>query len=1179
MFTKVRYVDPKLYLPNGQPDCNEKLSPSDWVSLARLIKDVELEGQSSNSVSLVVPSGDGSSIANAIYFNSVNGTNTIVCTREDGQGSLFYRCTFEPGTYSFSRTNMDYDDKLWLLDSNGNVLMEDDDDLYSEYTFSEKTTAYVEINYYSRETYGGSTTITISPMPSDEGGTPPSGGRFSAGYRFDNEFFNYDGNLSCDTVFGAKLNGYLSRPKNSGEGKTIDDPVYFTDEQSNGSVTFISSSSFPTKFYKFLLEAGITYTFSRTTNYDDQVWYYNEDGSYDGINRDGTGSFTKRFDKDTFGYLEVGGYNRDRYGSTTFSISPIPKEEIVCLSDFVHIESSNSNIVFGQNSFTYSIWVYEDGAPLNGSVFSLSKNKSVKLCLYIDNRDVFLHNFYNGNNDSKIYEIPSSSFNKRGLKSPVNIILEYDFDFGWCYVYIDGVAAYSEQVSVDTDCDSLMIGDSYLFNNDNFCFNGSLKWFRAYDRALSQQEVLSLSSEFDHRGGDGVSTTYPLGMIPKNLEENTAYVIRKYQDGTPTYLNLSGTDIASVGFFGCPQTTERVFVKLPDEVQDCEWIGELGRVLLTPLTNDYQLNNSTISEFYMNDVELIRNPYGTNPMFRFGISSDSSKFVFEKCRFSSVDCNIDDSNSTSWNNGAGRYFLFTGTIGEFIMRDSVVVNTNVYYDAFQIVNCRKATIRNVDIYSTTSSENYNGFCFGFINGITSQGASQYTYSNYYDYISGSSTGMIDIKNVSMKLRCNAGTYSPGLILSVSCKRLRMDNISIENMDDISNSNSSILAYNGMIVIRGTYDYNVNNVNVSLSNMYKVTYNPVVLFGVSEPSRGQSYTHGKEEYHSIKNVNITIGDDSSKASPENQRNYFYNSTEETYFPLYSVFCVYSASNPSHSIHLVKDCSVYAPRSTAVALYGVRGSFNNINGIVRLDQSHIDIKNLSSIFGYNVIDLWYNGEANIENLSIANPTDDNLIKYNADSSGYTNSHVYVKNSNCQIQRLSFTRNGNGDNNAIIYCPNTKVTNGFFLRGMANMIIPVDIRRAGGHGVSLRLAGYREQEKEFRFPPLPYDGISYILLPGTNKMTVYFAEAEIGHSYSEWVENNLWIELETSETLYDSRFDGRWYQDNSDWGSPLLSPFKYVISFNLEQEEKVYVRVYYNVKTMPNGGLFMDPKIVWE
>ena len=144
---------------------------------------------------------------------------------------------------------------------------------------------------------------------------------------------------------------------------------------------------------------------------------------------------------------------------------------------------------------------------------------------------------------------------------------------------------------------------------------------------------------------------------------------------------------------------------------------------------------------------------------------------------------------------------------------------------------------------------------------------------------------------------------------------------------------------------------------------------------------------------------------------------------------------------------------------------------------------------------------------------------------------------------------------------------------------MIIPVDIRRAGGHGVSLRLAGYREQEKEFRFPPLPYDGISYMLLPGTNKMTVYFAEAEIGHSYSEWIEKNLWIELETSETLYDSRFDGRWYQDNSDWGSSLLSPFKYVISFNLEQEEKVYVRVYYNVKTMPNGGLFMDPKIVWE
>lgn len=118
-----------------------------------------------------VKSGDGTSIANAIYYNNVNGTGSITCSREYGTGSVFYMCAFDPEkTYVFSR-NSNYDDQLWVLDKNGNVFFSDDDDMYSEYSFSQRTIAYIEINAYARysdeEWCYGYTNLTISPMPSE----------------------------------------------------------------------------------------------------------------------------------------------------------------------------------------------------------------------------------------------------------------------------------------------------------------------------------------------------------------------------------------------------------------------------------------------------------------------------------------------------------------------------------------------------------------------------------------------------------------------------------------------------------------------------------------------------------------------------------------------------------------------------------------------------------------------------------------------------------------------------------------------------------------------------------------------------------------------------------------------------------------------------------------------------
>jgi hypothetical protein len=267
-------------------------------------------------------------------------------------------------------------------------------------------------------------------------------------------------------------------------------------------------------------------------------------------------------------------------------------------------------------------------------------------------------------------------------------------------------------------------------------------------------------------------------MVPSILDEDTAYVIRRYTDNTPTYFNITNAKITSIGFFGCPLDTTSISDQLPESIIECSWIGEEGNVQLKGLNSDVILNNSTISYFYMDSVELIRNNGGSDPMFKFTISNSNSKFIFNKCRFSSNKCYLDDLESTKMNTNATRYFLFSGTIGTFMMRDSKIIHTNNYYDAFQIFNCNKAIIRNIEVYATTNTNHYNGYAFGFIRGNDS-----FVYDDYWQYASNAHVEKLDMKNVKMLIRANSGEsniYIPGLVNAVSNSLLRMENIEITN---------------------------------------------------------------------------------------------------------------------------------------------------------------------------------------------------------------------------------------------------------------------------------------------------------------------------------------------------------------------------------------------------------------
>ena len=100
--------------------------------------------------------------------------------------------------------------------------------------------------------------------------------------------------------------------------------------------------------------------------------------------------------------------------------------------------------------------------------------------------------------------------------------------------FLDGLYVYGGVEHIDVVCDKFIIGGSTIYGKNN-TLEGSVKWLRTYDRVLSQVEVSNLAKEFDNCPGDGKSWTRAMGSMPDTIEDDTAYIIRRYEDDTSTY--------------------------------------------------------------------------------------------------------------------------------------------------------------------------------------------------------------------------------------------------------------------------------------------------------------------------------------------------------------------------------------------------------------------------------------------------------------------------------------------------------------------------------------------------------------------------------------------------------------------------------------------------------------------
>lgn len=980
-----------------------------------------------------------------------------------------------------------------------------------------------------------------------------------------------------DSTYGFGCKGTVAH----GNGSSMENAIDFAVEAVNNSVQFERTYTDTDRYYVAKLKANETYAFKRTldSEWDDILFCYDEDGNY--LWDDDEEYYTTyTATSDMIIYLRLGAfddYMEDGYfGVTTLKITPSPEPVYQAEGDNACLVADNPAVLFGQKSFSYSIWMYKDESVINGTIFSLSANERTTSCLYVENNVL---KFFDGTNINNVLTLTNSMFTKRGLKAPINIIWSYYFKRegdeipDYVSIYVEGELKLTYNVSLQTACDQFIIGDAHMFTNGEGVFNGSLKWFRSYDRAISPQDVLSLSSEFDSTIGDGTTWVYPLSSIPENLDDDTLYIIRRHADNTFTNLNLRNTEIKKVGFIGCPKNINDSPDWLADRIASLPWVGENGTVKIKSLNSDAQIDNNTISLFMMNDVWIVRNSQGDTPIFKFNKSSDDVKFIFDKCVFTSVS---DLSNSgTTVNNSSGRYFLSTGDIGDFIIRDSVVFNANTESSAFHVYKCNRAIISNVTIHSSCgefvedddNKKHYNSFCFEFMKRDDDD-----------TYIEDSIIDNVFIKNVTMNIYSSTKRNVPGLFV-LPCDRIRMSDVNIEQESNSGTSNSDV-SYNGMIKIHYPYDYKIGNININLPKMSKILYYPIVSFDMTDVSRKNNRLTGKEFYHEIDGVNIILGDGDDKNSDE-QRNYWYSDDE--YIELYSALSVncskdVSSNIPTSKIHLIKNSSVYSPNSTAVSMRAARGSFININGVIRGTASVIDVENLTNNFGKGAVDVWKDFEVNVENFTSNNGFVDNMVNYYSpsDDNGIS-SHIYIKNSNVELQKTNFSKNVYDDNSAFIYCNNMTVKNGFFIRGMKHSIIPVDIRRINGHGISLKLNGFADG-LPFRFPPNPYGGIKF-KVNEESLMTIHFSLVEENVKYSELVRGGLRIEVETSNCVYDSLVDGCWMEDDSAWSSNILKSFKYCLKVKPGEEEDVFVRVYYNIDSSIGGGLFMDPKIEWS
>lgn len=669
--------------------------------------------------------------------------------------------------------------------------------------------------------------------------------------------------------------------------------------------------------------------------------------------------------------------------------------------------------------------------------------------------------------------------------------------------------------------------------------------------------------------GDGSSYSEPLGGLPSSIDSDILFIIRKHTQSYPLYLNAIALNGFSFGICGCPDSGDEILSDLPSEVLSCPWVAESGSVVL--LQNNSSQITGQAKVFSLRNMEIIKNSAGTIANYVIDISSDNQSnpgfLDIENCRISSSGANID--TGTSWDSACCRYLRWQGYLSRMRVSNCTINFSNSTYDAFRIQRCEKAIIQDINIFSTsTSAESWNGFCFSFVYSDFENVASASTYQTYVK--------RLVMSNVLMNVKLSTNVSIPGIVCSANCYCANINHIRYTTGKTIGTPTSSPVSRNGAIFLSGLVNYFINDIEVRMEDSAYIPYHGPIDIRVQDiPSSQIAETTNINRI--ISNINIIMSNRTDSANSQYQREYLTTTTD---FYLYSAFSFIriagssSEINPSTMVNLARAIYVYAPMSRAVSLKNTKMVQGKVTGCVSLCGASAELEEIVTDLGYNAIGIATQGEAYIDKITVNNYNYGEVVRL---SNAY-NGSVVVGECNVPLNSIGYGAATTYGNDFVVYCPNTYGYGGIFLKGMANTVLPAQMKRMNGSPRSLRLCKFNESVTPFAVPPIPHVGWPIFLTDGNHKLTIFFSHGE-NVEYTEFIKQNLTIEVSVGGKIYDSRVDGSWLEDDSEWSEVLLSKFKYELPFSVSGNGNASVRVYYNMWTSSNGGLFLDPLFLWE
>ena len=1273
MFNNIRYVDPKLFYEYGIPDISENIGLSNLVDVfsfndqyADYQEDtIILDSQGGFMVfdfySSEIEYNNPDYIRNCNFSKNyvistnvnVNGYNSLV----NGYGDYFVQKFIgyldisqeEVGTYCFRAYGDDrgllyIDDTMVTFNGSGND---------ASYVL---TQGFHFIEFYTVEISGGQSWYLKWKKPSSSSfedfpasriyyplykmvdKIKPSGNeavrfpniKFSTGGMLNRNFVE-NGKIEYETAKGAKFDNELMA---SNDGYTLETARYFSLESSNGTtVSDTISSSHKNLYYRVKLLANVSYTFVYTQrDFDAKNALYKEDGTVVIADFDNN-STNERMD---YTPTEDGNYifwvhpYSSGTGNFTYSVTPAPETYLpsveadsgLLYKDFTS-EDLTAFLGDSDGKFTVSLW-YKPENEMQGTLISLNNASTCKASIYILNSKLYL---YDGASTTELHSLTDNDFTLKGSKYYCNIVLRRKGTYG-IDIFLNNSVIYTTVSPLNITGNRFMVGDSLESPANAGVLKGRIKALRIYNRELTNLDIGKIYNELANIPGDGTSIDNAYGQIPSFIENDTLYILRRYNDGTATRIDFDSTQTASkVGIYGCPDVSDQAsdsnsdyenefWENLPDEVKTCPWIYDDGVANFYQPTPTACLKASSIKHFECRNLNILTNE--KSERYLFELDSDNRNFtIFDRCRFSSRGSNIDDPLGDKYSSYDRWYYRHnSGTLQNLIITNCVILFCNHYYDAFRCNYCTNATIKNNIVYSGKthiSDEPYNGFCFTFIrnceqtyNDEPYNGRERYrALTRRYDdsqeeYYSGNTyLHNLLFENNTQIFRYNSldTTYYriQGLLCATNVRSARVNNVNIYNENDFGVPKACPCNYNGLIYLRGMVHYNIKNITILLPYSGFVGWLPIVNIISWFPQNSMVYDNNASTYPNyaanydrlVENVEIYMGD--QNAIGENSKEQVVYTTSESHvfnneLFNYCAFAFTSLNDSSYFIDLAKNINVIAPYSGGLFLKRTVLNGAYIDGPLRTVGSKSNIQTIRLRRDLPAMILFFDNHVKVEDVTydLSSATSDVVVcgRYGSSASTRDSSRfIYIKNCSKRIIENKFFYEQTDStymNDSIIYCPNTIGVGGLTYQSYLHGLFATEYRREGGNSVSLAFRVEANKNLPFALPVFPNNGIKKECLAGRNKLILHFAM--VGFTLEDITKQTsdyqFYIEFEVDNRKYDSRLNGAFSLSDDIWNSNILIPFKFELDFYSRLTTNTYMRIYFNIPSDKNNLLLFDP-----